>query len=132
HLERGSLVDRLGLDQALLLQERYEWRHAVVAQPSSVNRLGDEVVAQGVHLDERRHLGRVAEVVAVDALRQGRRGLGLGRDDPGLWTATQATPEEREGEPGEVRAAAGAADDDVGLLAREGHLLDGLLADHRL
>ena len=42
-------------------------RHAVVAQAARVDRVGHEVVAERVHLDERRHLCRVAEVVGVDA-----------------------------------------------------------------
>ena len=41
-------------------------------------------------------------------------------------------PEEREREPGEVRPAAGAADDDVRRLAGHRHLLDRLLADDGL
>ena len=57
-------------------------RHAVVAQPAGVDRLRDEVVAEGVHLDDRGHLRRVAEVVGVDAAGQRRRRLGLDGDDP--------------------------------------------------
>jgi CheY-like chemotaxis protein len=38
---------------------------AVVAQPAGVHRVGDEVVAERVHLQQRREPGRVAEVVGV-------------------------------------------------------------------
>ena len=41
--------------------------HAVVAQPAGVDRIGHEVVAEGVHLHERGEAGAVAEVVLVHA-----------------------------------------------------------------
>ena len=46
--------------------------------------------------------------------------------------AAEHPADPREAEAREVRAAARAADEDVGLLARERHLLDRLEADHRL
>ena len=131
-LERRPLVDGLRLDEPLLLEHRHERRHAVVAEPAGMDRLRDEVVAERVHLHQRRHLGRVAEVVAVDALGQRRRRLRLDRDDPRLRAAAQAAADERERQPGEVRATAGAADEDIRLLAGQRHLLDRLLADDGL
>ena len=103
----------------------------MVAQPAGVDRLRDEVVAQGVHLDQRGQLRGVAEVVGVDAAGQRRRGLGLDRDHP-CWLAAHLLAEEREHQPREVRAAAGAPDEHVRLLAGHLHLEDRLLADHRL
>ena len=47
-----------------LVDVRHQRRHAVVAQPAGVDRVGDEVVAEGVHLEQRGHAGGVAEVVA--------------------------------------------------------------------
>ena len=74
----------------------------------------------------------VAEVVGVFAARQRRAGRRLDRDDAALAAAAQLQAEEREGDAGEVRAAAGAADDDVGIVARHLELLDRLLADDGL
>ena len=88
--------------------------------------------AERVHLDQRRHLAGVAEVVGVHAAGQARRGLRLDRDDPVVRAVAEVPAEEREGQAGEVRSAAGAADDDVRRLAGHAHLLDGFLADDRL
>ena len=87
---------------------------------------------EGVHLDDRRHLAGVAEVVGVDAAGQARGRLGLAGDDPVLGAFPEVASEERERQAGEVRAAAGAGDDDIRRLAGHAHLLDGLLADDRL
>ncbi len=77
-------------------------------------------------------LGRVSEVVRVHAARQRRRRLRLhGHDSIGAALA-EVQAQERERQPREVRPAAGAADDDVGLLAGHRHLLERFLADHRL
>ena len=104
----------------------------MVAQPAGVHGRRHEVVAERVHGHERREPDRVAEVVAVGAARERRAGGRLGREEARLRLAAQHAPHEREGEPGEVRAAAHAAHDHVGLLARHLHLRDRLLADHRL
>ena len=74
----------------------------------------------------------VAEVVGVDAPGQRRRGLRLGGDHPVVGLAAELAPDERERQPGEVRATAGAADDHVGILACHLHLLERLVPDHRL
>ncbi len=92
----------------------------------------DEGRAERVHLHQRREVRGVAEVVGVLALGQRRAGRGLDRDDAALAAAAQLQAEEREGEAGEVRAAAGAADDDVGIVARHLELLDRFLADDGL
>jgi hypothetical protein len=105
----------------------------VIAQPAGVDRRRDEAVAERVHRHERRQARRVAEVVGVDALRERRAGRGLGRDEAGTGAAgAQLAPQPRERQAAEVRAAADAADDDVGLLAGQLHLGDRLLADDRL
>jgi hypothetical protein len=72
-----------------------------------------------------------AEVVGERAARQGRAGGGLAGEHVDLL-ARDLLPQEREGEPGEVRAAADAADDDVRKGARELHLRQRLLADDGL
>ena len=111
---------------------RHERRHAVVAQPAGVDRLGDEAVAERVHLQQRRHAGGVAEVVAVLALGQARAGRRLDAADRRVHPPGELLAQEREREPAEVRAAAGAADEQVGRLADLGQLQQRLLADDRL
>ena len=108
-LERGPLVDALGVDDAVLLEQRHQRRHAVVAQPAGVDGLGDELAAERVHLDDRGHVAGIAEVVGVDAAGQRRGRLGLRGDDPVARLSAQLAADEREREAGEVRAAAGAA-----------------------
>ena len=63
-------------------------------------------------------LAGVAEVVAVVAAGQRRAGGRLDGDDARLGAAAQACAEEREGDAGEVGAAADAADDHVRVGAR--------------
>ena len=124
--------DRGRLDDALVDEPAEDRRVAVVAEPAGVDRRRHEVVAERVHRHQRRHPDRVAEVVAVLAARQRRAGGRLGREEAHLRAAAQDGADERERQPGEVRAAADAADDHVGLLAGHLHLLDRLLPDHGL
>src|SRR5439155_10803517 len=79
----------------------------------------------------RRELARVAEVVAVQAARERRTGGRLAREHVDL-AAGDLLAEERKREPGEIRAAAYAADDDVRERACHLHLRERLLADDRL
>src|SRR5436309_10567941 len=113
-LEGGELRHRGRLDHALVVELADQRRHAVVAQAAGVQRRRDERVAERVHLHQRREPDGVAEIVDVLALGEtGARGR-LHRDDPHLLVlAGELVGREREGEAGEVRAAAGAADDDV-------------------
>jgi hypothetical protein len=136
--ESRALMDGPGLDDALLREERDEGRHAVVAQPAGMDRRGHEVGAERVHLHEGRHLSGVAEVVGVLPSRDGGGRLRLHGDDPVVVLATKLLPDEWEDQAREVRAAADAADEDVGLLARHLHLLarlqpdDGLVEEHEI
>jgi hypothetical protein len=79
-LEAGVLRIGLGLDQAQFLQVRHHRRHAVVAQAARMEARRHEGRAQRVHLDQRRHVRGVAEIVGVFAARQARAGRGLRRD----------------------------------------------------
>ena len=118
-LEGRVLVDGHRLDHLRVVEGAHQRRHAVVAEPAGVDRRRDERVAERVHLDERRHLPGVAEVVDVGALGEARARLGLDGDDAQvLPLAGELVLEEREGEAAEVRAAADAADQDVGPVAR--------------
>ena len=108
-------------------------RHAVVAQAPGVDGIGHEVVAQGVHLHQRGQPGRVAEVVGVDAVGERRARRRLDRPDGRVHRAGQLLAQEGEGQPPEVRPAAGAPDDQVGRASPGlAQLQEGLLADDRL
>ena len=61
-----------------------------------------------------------------------RTGGRLDRDHPDVPLVAQLLADEREGDAGEVRAAAGAADHDVGISVGHLHLLDRLEADDGL
>ena len=91
-----------------------------------------KVGAERVHLHQRRQMPGVAEVEGVAPARQRRARRRLDRDDADVALVAQLLAEERERDPGEIRAAAGAADDDVGIGVRHLHLLERLDADHRL
>ena len=127
-----ALVDRLGLDVAVVFEQRHQGRHAVVAQAAGVDGLRNEVGPEREHLDQRRELAGVAEVVGVHTAGHRRRRLRLDRDHLASASAPEVEAQEWEGQPREVRAATGAGDDHVGILAGHTHLLDGLLADDRL
>ena len=85
---------------------------------------------QRVHGDERRELARVAEVVREEAASCRTRGRLAGEHVD--VAAGDLLAQEREGQPGEVRAAADAADDDVRERAGQLHLRERLLADDGL
>src|SRR5207302_7561886 len=61
-----------------------------------------------------------------------RAGRGLAGDDARSRPATQTRADKREGDAGEIAAAAGAADDDVGIVAGHLELRHRLLADDGL
>ena len=85
-----------------------------------------------MHLDQRGQMPGVAEIERVFAARQRRARRRLDRDCADAFLVAQRLADEREGDAGEVRAAAGAADDDVGIGVGLLHLLDRLEADDRL
>ena len=91
-----------------------------------------EGVPERVHLHERRRARGVAEVVGVAALREGGARGRLDGEDARVPAVLQVLPDKRERDPGEVRPAADAADDHVGVLAGELHLPQRLLPDHGL
>ena len=107
-------------------------RHAVIAEAAGVEAGRNEARAKRVHLDERRQVSCVAEIVGVGAAREARAGGRLHGDDAHLLAAAERRADERKRDPREVRAAAGAADDDVRIVARHLELGDRFLPDHRL
>src|SRR5437763_897112 len=82
-----------------------------------------------VQLGQRGGSDRVAEGVRVGTPGEGRTGLGLDGDDARGLPLAQLGASEWERQPREVRAAADAADHDVGVLTGDLKLLQRLLAD---
>ncbi len=95
----------------------------MVAQATGVYGIRYEVVAESVHLHQRRHACAVAEVVAV--FSPGERGAGrwLRAAHNGFFAVRQIFSDEGEGKASEVAAAAGAADDYVGVVTDFSKLL---------
>src|SRR5919202_1184051 len=125
HLPLEGLVLDVGarLDKVLMHERRDYGRVAVVAQAPGVDTCWHERVSQSVHLHQRRSPCGVAEVVCVAALRKrGTRGR-LDGEDARVSAVPQVPPDEGEGDPGEVRPAADAPYDHVGVLAGHLHLL---------
>src|SRR5262249_11778729 len=125
---------RLGhrLDQAQLVDVRPQRRHALVAQPARVDRVRHELVPEGVHLEQRGGPGGIAEVVGVHAAGERRARGRLDGAQHRVDPARELLPQEREHQTGEVRPAAGAADDEVRGGPGHRELLDRSLADDRL
>ena len=99
---------------------------AMIAQAARMDIGRGEVVAQGVHRDQRRIARLVAKVILELATRQLRAGSRLGGDDAHLFVLDQLVAQEGERDAREVGSATEAADHDVGILARHLHLLLGL------
>ena len=106
--------------------------HPVVPETARVDGVRDEVLAQRVHLHERGQSRHVAVVVSELALGHGRAGGRFDGHDPRLRPG-QVLADERERQTGEVGAAPGAPEDEVGRgLPEHLELFEGLLADDRL
>ncbi len=100
----------------------------MVAQPTRVDRRRHELVTERVHREQRRHARGVAEVVLEGAFGERGARRRLDGDEPDVGVG-----DERQRDATEVRAAAAAAEHDVGRrLARERELLLGLEPDDRL
>ena len=131
-LKDAGLLHAGGLHQAVVVELAEDAAHAVVAQAARVVGAGDEAGAEGVHLGQRADHAGIAEV--VDKFAAGEAGTAgrLDGDEAVVGLAPQLLAHEGADEAAEVAAAAGAADDDVGLDAQlvEGGL--GLEADDAL
>jgi len=103
----------------------------VITQAAGMDRRRHEVMAEGVHLHQRRVAGDIAEVIGIDTLGQARAGTRLGRHQAHLL-ARRFIGEEGEGGAGEVGAAAAAGEHHVGIVTDLLELLLGFQADHRL
>ncbi len=103
----------------------------MVAQPAGVDGGGDEAVPQVEHGQQRGLGGGIPEVVNKRTLGHGGAGGGFDGVDFNL-AAVDLIPDEGEGQPAEVAAAADAAGDNVGVFPDSGQLLLRLQADYRL
>src|SRR2546422_977834 len=119
-------------DVAMIDECRYQRRHAVIAQTTGVDAVRNEIVAERVHLYQRRHLSGVAKVVGVFAAGDRRTRLRLRGEEPRLGSPLQPVAQEREGQSGEVTPATDAADNDVRHRLGALHLQQRLLPDDRL
>ncbi len=61
-----------------------------------MNRVGNEILPQRVHLHERRHTGGIAEVICVHTFCHRRAGVGLDGDDSSLLALRQVLVKEWE------------------------------------
>mmetsp|Transcript_16895 Transcript_16895/g.53056 ORF Transcript_16895/g.53056 Transcript_16895/m.53056 type:complete len:206 (+) Transcript_16895:550-1167(+) len=113
---------------------RHERGHGMIPEATGVDGRRHEGRPQRVGLDQRRHLCGVPEVVGVDPLRQGGARRRLHRDDAEvlLRLTPELLPQEGEGNPSEVGAAARAPHDNVRVLPQQVELVDGLKTDHSL
>ena len=111
---------------------RNQRRHAVIAQAAGVNSRRNERRAQRVHLHQRRQVAGVAEVVRERSLGETGAGGRFHRHDARVALSLELAAQVGHHQPGEVRSAAGAADDHVRLIAGHRHLLDRFQADDRL
>ena len=118
--------------QSVLDELRDDHARTVVAQTAGVDVGGLEVVAQGVHGQQWRVAGLVAEVVAELSSGELGAAVGLCGDELGLLAVEQVVAHEGEGDASEVGASSEASDDDIGILAGHLHLLLGLKADDGL
>ncbi len=130
--EGVQLLYARGFDQAQIEHMRDQRRHAVIAQAAGVNSGRDEGAAQRVHLDQRREMAGVAEVVSERPLVRLGQAAGSTATTRASHLPFELAAEVRHDQAGEVRAAAGAADDHVGLVAGQRHLLDGFEPDDGL
>ena len=83
-LEAGVLMIGARFDQAELLAMADQRRHAVIAQAAGMEARRNEGRAERMHLDERRQMPGVAEIIGVAAAGQGRASGGFDRDDAPL------------------------------------------------
>jgi hypothetical protein len=75
-----------------------------------------------MHLDHRSHPGSIAIVEGVDALRQAGCSRRFDRQEPRPLAVLQILAQEREGDPGEVRAATNTSDHHIGIFICQVHL----------
>lgn len=132
-LERLELVDVYGLHVTILHELGHEDTGSMVTEPAGMDICRLEVMAEGVHRQERSVSGFVAEIVLELSAGQLRAGRRLGRDEAHLLRALlKLMAEERIGYSAEIRTSSEAGNDHVRLLSGELHLFFGLETDDGL
>ena len=89
-------MDCLRLDEAEVVDVGHQGCHAVVSEPSRVDRVRDERVAEGVHLDQWGQLAGITEVVPVLAAAERRACCRLHASDHWVHPASELLAEERK------------------------------------
>ncbi len=103
----------------------------MVAQATGMDPRWNEIVAEGVHIEQRGGLGHITKIIGQFA--HGKRGTG-GRLDTHKtdFLTVKIVREVRGCKTGEVGTTATAADDDIRIISGNLHLLFGLKADNGL
>lgn len=109
---------------------REKWQQG--KQPTCVDRVGNEIVAERVHLHQWREPRRVPEVVSIDASRERRARGRLDGADHGAHLPRHRFSEEREREARKVGPPARAPNKQVRGLAQDFELPQALLPDDGL
>ena len=117
-----TVLDQLGDDHTCTM----------VAQTTSVDVRGLEVMAQREHRQQWGISGLVAKVVAELTACELRTAVGLGCDELCVTLTAQVMTHEGEGDTTEIGTTTEAADHDVGVFACHRHLLLCLQADDGL
>src|SRR5947209_11327144 len=97
-----------------------------------MNSWWNEVMAEGMHLDERRHADSITKVIGIHSPGHARTGHRFCSQETCLHTFAQRVTNEREGEASHIAAAANTSDNDIGIIARFLHLEHSFFTDYGL
>jgi len=103
----------------------------MIPEPAGMDPRRHEVVAEGVHFGDRRHLGSIAVIKLIDPLGQGRAAGRFHGEESNIF-AVSLVSGKGEGNTGKVGTAAVAADDDIRIGVDKRQLLFCLDTDYRL
>ena len=106
--------------------------HAVITQTACMVGGGDKARAQCIHTGQRRDLAGVAEIIRIFTAGQRRTGRRFGCEDTRVSKPAQLICHEGSNQPAEIGAAAGTADDDIGVFTELLHRSLGLQPDNGL
>ena len=104
----------------------------MVAQAARVVGRGTELAAKRIHAHKRRGFRRVAKIIGVTSPGKGRTGGGLHGDKTDIVFPFKTFRHKRRDQTAQVGAAAGAANDDIGLDTEFIKRRFGLQTDNRL
>ena len=104
----------------------------MVAQSTRMDGRRHKAVTECVHFDDRSHFCSITIIEGVRSLGDRWGGCWLDRNQTGTLAVLNILAQEGIGDPGEVRAAAHASDDHIGVFPGHVHLFKRLFPDHRL